>query len=642
MIFEKKNEAKVSQKYNLKNLDASSVKINQHHAKELFVKNPVWKSLLIIAFPGIIVALMGGLFIFISQLMSVDLIPIDKIHTNAWVWNHDGYNYTTLVHEIQEFNKLHPNRPLPIYNIQDIIKSANSFATPITMIVTATVLLSSQGAAVIYSKVLGVKQYRHATDVYYEATITSMLFGALMCVILFGVSKVWIEGQAHLPHDYSSIDNAGIQYFYKRFASITIQWATNFMYIYLTSLFFQGYTLICTYFLNAEGRYNIPMIIVITCDVLGILATFFLIYFARLALNGVAIATVITYLLNMVVFLIYIDVLERKNLTCISTRAKPIIEWDWKEVWMIVYIGSGNFFKNMSIAFTASFSLQILNGVNESINGASHALFYSSVNGIVLPLYNLVYLAMIGIVRAARSIMSYVYGMHDFKKVREAYWYTFMYTTIWSIFLFFFVVFFLAGFEMPGSWGTHGPVILIFNLQYAKNPVMYHAVQYVLMIYVLQFPFFGFANAGELLFQGCEKPFWGIIVSLTLGVFVLFPVLFIMKAISLHVHSVQPSLWVPAVDGMIASGIIGLISVPYLYTKFRKEEIRTLAQDKAQQAYKDNLNKISTAQSSTTNAANDTVKKEPNPNLTAPPLGTNKAVDNPGASDPKTSNPIKK
>ena len=75
----------------------------------------------------------------------------------------------------------------------------------------------------------------------------------------------------------------------------------------------------------------------------------------------------------------------------------------------------------MSIAFTASFSLQILNGVNVAINGSSHALFYSSVNGIVLPLYNLMYLAMIGVVRGARSVTSYVYGAHDFKKVRETY-----------------------------------------------------------------------------------------------------------------------------------------------------------------------------------------------------------------------------
>lgn len=553
------------------------IKISQSKAKELFIKRPVWQSLLIVAGPGIIIAFMQGLFIFVTQIMMVDLIPIDGFHSNQEIW---GSNYNAIVDLIKAYNIAHPDVVLPIYNIQDIIKSANSFATPLTMIVTATTLLASQGAAVLYSKALGSKQYHNARNIYNESTIVSMLFCLLMSVLMWGLARFWIEGQAQLPHNYESIRNPLIEQFYKTFSTVAINWSVHYFYVLLVSSFLQSYTLICTYFLNAEGRNKYTTLLVVGSDMIGILIAFFLIYFGRIQMYGAAVATILTYLINVLVFIYYIRRLERRALTCLSIKPNNKIIWNWKEVWMIVYIGLGNFFKNMSIAFSTSFSLQILNGVNESINGSAHALFYSSVNGIVLPIYNLMYLSMIGIVRSARSVTSYVYGVHDFKKVRQTYWITNAYTTAYSIIIFFVVVFLLAGFKIPGSWGEHGPFILIFNLGFADNPQQYRAVQYLLMIYLLQLPFFGFANAGELLFQSTEKALLANICSLLQGVFVLIPVLFIMKKASLDIHSVEPSLWVPAIDGIITSIIIGIISVTYMYTRFKKEEIKTLAADK--------------------------------------------------------------
>lgn len=553
------------------------IKINQSQAKELFLKRPVWQSLLIVSVPGVAVAFFQGLFIFVSQIMLVDLIPIDGLHSNQWIW---GPDYNNVVAQIKIFNETHPNNILPIYNIQDIIRSANSFTSSLRVVVNATVLLGSQGAAVLYSRALGTKHYSDAKNIYYESIITSIIFSLLISFIMLGVSRFWIESQASLPHNYDNLISPQIEQYYSTFSTVTINWATNYFYVFLVSTPFQAFFLICLYFLLSEGRNKSPSFLVIFSQLIGLLFCFLLIYYAKIEMYAAAIATILLYVVNICFFLIYIYFLEKKQLTCLSISLNNKLQWKWHEIWAIIYIGLINFCKNISIGFSMSFSLQVLNEVNESLNGSSHALFYSSVSGVVLPIYSLIYRGMIGIVRAGRSIGSYVYGVQNFKKFKEVYWYTNLYTFLFSGFLFIVVVFFLAGYQMPGSWGHNGPIILIFNLNYNDNPHLYSQVQYFLMIYLLQLPFFSFANAGSLFFQAAKKPLWGIVCALMQGVFVLIPVLFIMKQISLDTHSVEPSLWVPAINGIVTSFIVGMISVIYIYTKFKKEEQKIITQKK--------------------------------------------------------------
>lgn len=559
-------------KSNKQTFTTKEIKINQSKAKKLFVKRPTWQSLLIVSLPGLVVVLVQSLFIFICQIMMVDLIPIDGLHSNTEIW---GPTYHQAVQWIENYNHTHPNDTLPIYNIQDVIKSANSFVTSLSSVVIATVMWTSQGAGVIYSRALGRKKYFKATNIYYECLILSGVFCVVMLAIMYGITRIWIQAQASAPHNYDTINNPLIQQYYKTYSETSINWATHYFFIYLITSFLQAYTLIGTYFLVAEGRNNIPTIITVVAQVLGLVIAFLLIYVARMGMNGGAVSIIIVYVINVALLMVYIYRLEKKQLTCLNIKVSHHLIWEWKEVKQIIYMGLGNFGKNISIAFLTSFSLEILNGVNASINGPSHALFYSSVYGIVLPIYSLMYATMAGIVRSSRSVCSYVYGIYDYKKVRESYWYTNLYTTIYSTLIFILIVFLLAGYDMPGAWGKNGPIILIFNLNYAKGPAQYSQVQYVLMIFMIQLPVFGFANAGMLFFQSTKKAFWNTLCSIMQGVIVLFPTLFIMRAISFATHSVEPTLWVPAIDAIITSLLIGIISVTYMYTTFKKEEINT-------------------------------------------------------------------
>lgn len=546
------------------------IKINQSKAKHLFLVRPIWQSLLIVATPGMVVVFMQGLFIFVSQLMMIDLIPLDGLHTNEYIW---GPEYHDMIQAIHSYNVAHPDNPLPIYNIRDLIKSASSFATPLTLIISASVILASQGSAVLYSRAIGNKKYHKATNLYYEAIIISLVFSTLAAVVMLAVARVWIHAQANAPHNYDHINSPLIQQYYLTFTTTTINWSAHYFYVYTVSAFFQAYTLICTYFIVSEGRNNLPTIITLISQSLGILIAFLLIYFARLQMYGAAIAAIFVYVINCLLFMGYIYYLEKKSLTCLTILFHQKVLWVWKEVKMIVALGMGNFAKNMSGAFLASFTLEVINEVNININGPSHALFYSSVYGIVLPIYTLMFSTRIGIVRAARSVSSYVYGVHEYKKVRQVYWWTNLYTTIYCTLLFFIVVFLLGGYKMPGDWGRYGPFISIFHLNYYDNPHQYLQVQYLLMINMLQLPFSGFNNAGSLFFQSTRRPILNLICALMRGVIVLIPVLFILRAISLSTHDINWILWTPAVVGILSSVIIGIMSLTYMYTKFKKEEI---------------------------------------------------------------------
>ena len=174
------------------------IKIDGKKASSIYLTQPVWLSLLKMSIPGILIVFLQSIFLFANQLMTVDLIPIDHVHSNLEIWGND---YQQTVEAIKNYNLLHPKDPLPIYTLHDIVKSANSFAAPLTSVVTASVMWSSQGSSSLYGRALGKKDFGKATDTYFQAIILGMVLTTLMLILLYGCAHVWISNEASAPHN---------------------------------------------------------------------------------------------------------------------------------------------------------------------------------------------------------------------------------------------------------------------------------------------------------------------------------------------------------------------------------------------------------------------------------------------------------
>jgi len=140
-------------------------------AEILFRHTPVWKALLKVGIPSVVIAFMNGLYTFIDQIMQVNIIPSDGVHTNDNVFGqyNGGSLYdqaASLIHQLQTSpDTAAAASTLQIYNVTDIVRMANALVAPLLMVIIAISLLFGMGTAVHYSLAIGRKESNKASQI---------------------------------------------------------------------------------------------------------------------------------------------------------------------------------------------------------------------------------------------------------------------------------------------------------------------------------------------------------------------------------------------------------------------------------------------------------------------------------------------
>jgi len=126
-------------------------------AHKLYAETPLFKAILLVALPGLLISLMSGVYIFADQLLLALLIPNDGVHDFIHVFGNllpnDPDPYTTISNAINTFNNTY-NTGFTIFNPADIVKSAVSISSPITGVINAVPNIIGVGAGVMYTQAI--------------------------------------------------------------------------------------------------------------------------------------------------------------------------------------------------------------------------------------------------------------------------------------------------------------------------------------------------------------------------------------------------------------------------------------------------------------------------------------------------------
>ncbi|MDE7434142.1 MAG: hypothetical protein K2M43_03440 [Mycoplasmoidaceae bacterium] len=120
--------------------------------KKLFLNTPILKTILIVALPSIVVALMSSLYAFIDQIMMVNLIP--TVITNKSMFGNDYQQFVNLVNKLRTDKTINASF-LNVITVTSVVRTAIAYSAPITVFINAASLLIANGTAVNFSKSSG-------------------------------------------------------------------------------------------------------------------------------------------------------------------------------------------------------------------------------------------------------------------------------------------------------------------------------------------------------------------------------------------------------------------------------------------------------------------------------------------------------
>ncbi|MDE6082460.1 MAG: hypothetical protein K2F52_01110, partial [Malacoplasma sp.] len=295
-----------------------------------------------------------------------------------------------------------------------------------------------------------------------------------------------------------------------------------------------------------------------------ILLDWVLLKYSGSGIYGSAIATIVSYVVAIIFFTIYLYIKNRQQDTFMIYKNLSFKNYkiNWRIMLNITKVGIASFFRNASTAIFSIVLLSIYADITNPLTG-KEATYYTSLMGAVTPIYNLFFSGMVGILRGSRTVISYNHGRGLTKNIYKAFWIStgmsFFYGTL------FFVV---AGPMFTSGDYANGGLLSLFNIT-PDNPKYWDAVM-LLNINTSQLVIYAFLISGMLYFQSIAKPVQALITSIAYGLILGIPSLYIISAIAQNEHNIMIYQFSPVIISFISGLLIFGYTVWYLY--FRKEK----------------------------------------------------------------------
>jgi Na+-driven multidrug efflux pump len=131
--------------------------VKNQRAHDLYVNKPLLKAILRVVLPSLLMTLMTGVYIFVSQVIIVRLVPISHGNTaenfNYWF----GMDYATIYGLA---GKDH------FYDVGDVVRGATSISSPILTIIGTSPFFIAGGASVLFTQAMGRSSKYKAEQVF--------------------------------------------------------------------------------------------------------------------------------------------------------------------------------------------------------------------------------------------------------------------------------------------------------------------------------------------------------------------------------------------------------------------------------------------------------------------------------------------
>lgn len=556
----------------VKNFDDAKSK-NVDSVTKLFEKTSIFKSLNKVVFLAIVVSLATGIYVFVDQILMVRVLPLNTNWTNS------------VLSEWQDTIKLINDNNININtSVSSIIRTAVSLSSPLTVACTAITLMLGLGISINYSKSLGKKDYNESKKIWNNGFFLTIIVSIVTSIILIGLTYVVVPAQSKTTNIESLIKDKNlsetqisqIQQFVDFTKNESILWAQDYAAILIGFNIFNCATMVFISLLNSEGKNGIPTLFILGANVINIAIDLVLLLFTNLGVFGAGLATAISWIVSTTIFMLYINRLNKRNDTLLLYKDLNLktFRFDKSIVIFIFAIGISSFFRNMSNSIFSMVQQSLYGSITNQITGLENS-YYLTILGAVNPIYNLFYSAIIGIIRGARTVITYNYAKNNMGNVKKAYLLSICMSLIYAS-----IFFILVCFALPQQF------FWLFDvLPGSKN---YNDAYQILLITMGQLILFALSVSGMLYFQSTAQPIKALITSIMYGVIIGIPGLFIGAELAKSSNNINVFVYTPIVIMAISGVIVTGYSTWHLICKHKPNKNVTDFTDKLEKYKKEN------------------------------------------------------
>ncbi|EFF41239.1 MATE family efflux transporter [Mycoplasmopsis alligatoris] len=568
----------------------------QSRAKFLFEKMDVKKAVWIVAIPGLLTSFMIGLYTFLNQVFILNFVPKTIPILNGDIPNSTD---TGIIYDyLSSWNKAHFDRAdfdvifrsyvSYLNGTEGITKiSGDSIATisvnatfPFSLFSGSIIFLIPVGASVYYTKCISKKLEATGKDLWSTCFYTTIFVSILTALIMY--IAMWcglLDSLLAKPHfntyalsqldsdtavkgilnKYSANHKASeiFQDYYNACQTISLSWAKLYIYIFGAGTLIQGIYVLISYLIRSEGKNAYVMYWAIGANIAGIAFNALFIIVFKMGVLGGVLATIIGWTINLLAYIAYIYVNNKRGTTWISIHHLISFKFRLKFLAPISLLGLSAFLRSFGIA-VALFIITFLLGRMPFTEGSLSIYNWSKAS----PVVTLFFLALFGISDGIRSILSYNYAKRNFAKCNEIFKWAMIITFIYA----FTVTLIAIALAPQFLWMLNTTDMNGSLLSQTSGPVAF------LRITIWRLFFYAFAIGGILLFQGTNNIKMSLIVTSMESLITFGPVIGIAIASGYALHNAEvglfySSLVIPmafAVNSVVAGLTIFFLSIRFL------------------------------------------------------------------------------
>ncbi|NQZ65986.1 MAG: hypothetical protein HRT99_02060 [Mycoplasmatales bacterium] len=389
-------------------------KVDKKSREEKFFKDtPVWKSLLIMSIPSMIMMLVFGMYTFIDNVLSINFA-------------NDSYSTVSAG-----------------FSGKDQVRLFMSGVTPITTFMFAVAMLFGVGLSRRVSINIGAKKEDRALRTMKTAMQFALGLSVILMPILFFAAKPWMKSQFDGNAQMSQlIADEGYKYVWIIIMAFPIQIFTQIM----SSLY------------RTEARNKIVLLATVAPLSLNLLFDYIFMGPLGMGINGGAWATFISYVVTALIFIYFMLTVKSSRFSFRNLFGKK--GFQWITIVGVILVGIAPFMRNMAQSITQTVEMRQIQNVSEHIYGDNMKM--SIIMSAVFPIFGLFFPMMFGFIQAGSPITGYNYGAGNMKKVKQTTIYIVIYSTIVATLIF-----------VVSTWGLMRPLTNLLGIEDSNIQISY-------------------------------------------------------------------------------------------------------------------------------------------------------------------------
>ncbi len=360
---------------------------------------------------------------------------------------------------------------------------------PIITLISAFASLVGAGGAPLASIALGSKDDKKAEKIVNNSFSMLIIISVILTVFFFAF-------KTPLLYAFGASEN-------------TIGYANEYLSIYLIGTIFVQLCLGMNPYITAQGYSTFAMITVLIGAVLNIVLDPIFIFVFSMGAKGAALATIISQAVSAIWVLAFFK--GKKTLLRIRTKAMKI---NWKTISPVLALGASPFIMQ---ATEAAISI-VFNSTLQKTGGDMAV----GTMTIITSIMTFFFLPLQGFSQGAQPVISYNFGAHNDKRVKDSF------KVLLGVCLSFAILFFTVVEVVPG---------FIIGLLTSDENLINFAIPYA-RIYFAGIAIFGMQMACQQAFVGLGQAKISMFLALLRKVFLLIPLVLILSRTSLGVTGV--------------------------------------------------------------------------------------------------------